>query len=103
MPTVQPISTLSDWVKQQQGLKIFLDPTAKQTLNQFQPRNNIVSLLSGPEGGFTGNERQLATAAGFEPVALGQRILRTETAALAALSCVQMLWGDFKGQTELTP
>jgi 16S rRNA (uracil1498-N3)-methyltransferase len=52
-------------------------------------------LLSGPEGGFTEQERELAKAAGFIPVALGQRILRTETAALAALSCVQMLWGDF--------
>ncbi len=103
VPPLQPIADLAAWVTQQQGLKIFLDPTATATLNQLQPVDNLVTLLSGPEGGFSENERELAKAAGFIPVALGARILRTETAALAALSCVQMLWGDFTGQTESTP
>jgi 16S rRNA (uracil1498-N3)-methyltransferase len=52
-------------------------------------------LLSGPEGGFSDQERELAVTAGFNPVRLGRRVLRTETASLAALSAVQMLWGDF--------
>lgn len=95
MPPLHHIIELEQWVTQQQGLKIFLDPYAQLTLNQLQPENTTVTLLSGPEGGFTEQERELAKAAGFIPVALGQRILRTETAALAALSCVQMLWGDF--------
>ena len=49
----------------------------------------------GPEGGFSDAEREVAKTAGFIPVRMGARILRTETAALAALSAVQVLWGDF--------
>jgi 16S rRNA (uracil1498-N3)-methyltransferase len=52
-------------------------------------------LLTGPEGGFSDQERDAAKVAGFIPVCLGSRILRTETASLAALAAVQMLWGDF--------
>jgi 16S rRNA (uracil1498-N3)-methyltransferase len=55
-----------------------------------------VTLLSGPEGGFSDKERQAAKALGFVPVRLGARILRTETAVLSALTAVQTLWGDFK-------
>jgi 16S rRNA (uracil1498-N3)-methyltransferase len=95
VPPLNPIEALENWVTQQQGLKIFLDPYAQFTLKQLQPEQNLVTLLSGPEGGFTETEREMAKAAGFIPVSLGKRILRTETAALAALSAVQMLWGDF--------
>jgi 16S rRNA (uracil1498-N3)-methyltransferase len=60
-----------------------------------------VTLLTGPEGGFSDQERDLAVASGFVPVRLGARILRTETASLAALAAVQLLWGDFgNGNTE---
>jgi 16S rRNA (uracil1498-N3)-methyltransferase len=52
-------------------------------------------LLIGPEGGLSPVEMQLAQSRGFQPIRLGPRILRTETAALAALSAVQILWGDF--------
>jgi len=52
-------------------------------------------LMVGPEGGFSDMEFKLATKNGFTPLALGPRVLRTETAPLAALSVVQMLWGDF--------
>lgn len=95
VPPLNPIADLENWLSTQQGLKIFLDPFAQAKLNQLQPENNQVTLLSGPEGGFTEAERMLAKAAGFIPVSLGKRILRTETAALAALAAVQMLWGDF--------
>ena len=59
------------------------------------PLDRHVTLLTGPEGGFSGQERDIAKAAGFIPVRMGSRILRTETASLAALAAVQMLWGDF--------
>ncbi len=95
VPPLNPISELGEWALSQHGLKLFLDPYAKFTLKQLQPEQNCVTLLSGPEGGFTEAERELAKHAGFIPVSLGKRILRTETAALAALSAVQMLWGDF--------
>jgi 16S rRNA (uracil1498-N3)-methyltransferase len=54
-----------------------------------------VELLVGPEGGFTETEAALAQRAGFAPVRLGPRVLRTETAAPALLAAVQALWGDF--------
>ncbi len=95
-PGLGEIAELREWVSRQQGLKIFLDPYAEQVPADLQPENNQVVLLSGPEGGFTEQERQIAKAAGFVPVRMGPRILRTETAVLAALSAVQTLWGDFQ-------
>lgn len=96
LPDFSDISTLNAWVTAQSGLKVFLDPYAEMTLAQLAPENDSVTLLTGPEGGFSSAERETAKAAGFIPVRLGARILRTETASLAALSAVQMLWGDFK-------
>ena len=93
-PEVYDVEHIEAWVNQQAGLKIFLDPFAKQTLLQLQPEDNQVTLLAGPEGGFSEQERTIAKQAGFIPVQLGQRILRTETAALAALTSAQVLWGD---------
>jgi len=95
LPALNEITAIDGWVKEQQGLKVFLDPYAEHSLAELQPDNMKVTLLTGPEGGFSGHERELAIAAGFIPVRLGARILRTETASLAALSAVQMLWGDF--------
>jgi len=51
-------------------------------------------LVVGPEGGFTAEEAALATENGFHAVGLGRRILRTETAAVAAVALAQFLWGD---------
>lgn len=94
-PAIGEIADLPAWVNDQQGLKIFLDPYAEQALADLQPIDRHVTLLSGPEGGFSEHERQIAKAAGFIPVRMGARILRTETAVLAALAAVQTLWGDF--------
>lgn len=96
LPELSPITPLHRWVGEQIGLKIFLDPYAEVSLADLQPENSQVTLLTGPEGGFADHERAAAKAAGFIPVRLGGRILRTETASLAALSAVQMLWGDFR-------
>ncbi len=96
LPSFSDILTLNSWVVGQGGLKVFLDPYAEKNLMQLLPENNSVTLLTGPEGGFSSVERETAKAAGFIPVRLGARILRTETASLAALAAVQMLWGDFQ-------
>lgn len=96
LPDVSVINELARWVPGQQDLRLFLDPYAVQTLADLQPVKRRVTLLSGPEGGFSEQERTIALAAGFVPVKLGARILRTETAVLSALSAVQMLWGDFR-------
>lgn len=95
LPELMPVADLHQWVGDQRGLKIFLDPHAETSLAELNPLNRQVTLLIGPEGGFADHERSRAKAAGFIPVRLGSRILRTETASLAALSAVQMLWGDF--------
>jgi 16S rRNA (uracil1498-N3)-methyltransferase len=52
-------------------------------------------LLAGPEGGLTSDEIELAGQFGFQGLRLGPRILRTETAGLAAISAMHALWGDF--------
>lgn len=98
VPEFSEIESLSHWITRQHGLKLFLDPYATTSLAELQPIAGQVTLLTGPEGGFAEHERDSAKAAGFIPVQLGQRILRTETASLAALSAVQMLWGDFNNR-----
>lgn len=95
LPELRPIATIHEWLDCQQGLKVFLDPYAATSLADLNPEQSQVTLLTGPEGGFADHERTAAEAAGFIPVRLGARILRTETASLAALAAVQMLWGDF--------
>lgn len=100
LPPLLEVETLQNWISKQQGLKVFLDPYAATTLMELKPETMKVTLLTGPEGGFSNNERDLAKASGFIPVRLGARILRTETASLAALAAVQMLWGDFGGTTQ---
>jgi len=97
LPEFNEIATFGSWIAvQSSGLRIFLDPYAQTSLAQLTPENNEVTLLTGPEGGFSNTERDAAVLAGFTPVRLGARVLRTETASLAALATVQMLWGDFR-------
>jgi 16S rRNA (uracil1498-N3)-methyltransferase len=74
-------------------LRLLLDSNADRSLKQL-PRPDKVTLLVGPEGGLTAQERALAERAGFVPVRFGPRVLRTETAPLAAISAMQCLWGD---------
>ncbi|WP_428353085.1 16S rRNA (uracil(1498)-N(3))-methyltransferase [Methyloprofundus sp.] len=96
-PEVSDVQSIDSWINQQAGLKLFLDPFATQTLRHIQPDDNRVTLLAGPEGGFAEQEREIAKQAGFVPVRLGPRVLRTETATLTALTAVQVLWGDLGG------
>ena len=55
-----------------------------------------IVVMIGPEGGFSAQEAALALEHGFKPVRFGPRVLRAETAAVAALSVVQLLWGDLR-------
>jgi len=97
VPEVQMPVQFHECLDAASGLRIFLDPDATTSLTGLQPVQGRVTLLSGPEGGFAEHEREAASQSGFIPVRLGNRILRAETAALAALASVQMLWGDFAG------
>ncbi|MGH8498563.1 MAG: RsmE family RNA methyltransferase, partial [Methylococcales bacterium] len=85
---------LNSWLQECQDLKIFLDPSSTRTLDSLDSTPRSVYLLSGPEGGFAANERELTKNAGFIGVNLGPRILRTETAALAGITLIQVRWGD---------
>lgn len=63
-------------------------------LRDLPPRADAVVLFVGPEGGFAAAEVELARTHGFVPISLGQRILRAETAAVAATALAQHRWGD---------
>ena len=76
----------------QQG--IVLDVNANVSLASIPSVVDSVSILVGPEGGLSESELALAEQHGFIRINMGPRILRTETAGMAALSAIQMLWGD---------
>lgn len=89
---------LSHWLAGQRntpGSKFILLPDGAVALHAQDKPAGPVILLIGPEGGFTPDEALMAKQAGFIPVLLGPRVLRTETAALAGISALQTLWGDF--------
>ena len=73
---------------------IILMPRASTRLSELAAPSSGMCLLIGPEGGFSEREYDDAELAGFEGVSLGPRILRTETAAVAAVAIAQSLWGD---------
>lgn len=76
------------------ALEIVLRADAAQALTAFEAPAVKLCLLIGPEGGFSEREYDDAEAAGFKAASLGPRILRTETAALAAIAVAQARWGD---------
>ena len=106
VPEVAEIVGLDRWLGQQacgEGvLRLMLDPASGQTLDSVSrpATNGRVELLIGAEGGLSPEEMELAVRAGFTGVRLGPRVLRTETAGLAALAAIQCLWGDFRGEAD---
>lgn len=75
------------------GLRLLLAPDASRDLRQMGPAQ-AVTLLVGPEGGLAPEERRSVEDSGFLPVSFGPRVLRTETAPLAAIAAMQAMWGD---------
>lgn len=78
------------------GTKLMLDPISTNTFSSLSTDENHFFLLIGPEGGLSEDEVQLAKLNGFTGIQMGKRILRTETAALAGITAIQTLCGDFK-------
>ncbi len=96
IPEVAAVTPLNDVLGQAHaGLRLLLDPVGAVTLHELAAPDQGLQLLAGPEGGFDPAERARALHNGFIGVRLGPRVLRTETAALAAISVMQLLWGDF--------
>jgi len=98
VPPVQQIESLSNWLgalgPADARARLVLSPAAQVRLRDL-PAPQAVVLLVGPEGGLAPEEQDLAQTCGFVPVRLGPRVLRTETAALAAVAAMHALWGDF--------
>jgi 16S rRNA (uracil1498-N3)-methyltransferase len=86
---------LSDWLKQEtSALKINLHPKAQHSIMNIPMTNTRVRLLIGPEGGLSDEEICQANEYNFHDVLLGPRVLRTETAALTAITALQCRFGD---------
>ncbi len=98
LPTLQPPLAYPEWLvgNHNSGPGLMLHPDSQTVLADLSQPDGTITLLVGPEGGMNGEEKLQAEAAGFTGVRLGARILRTETAALVALSGIQTLWGDFR-------
>ncbi|MEW6163458.1 MAG: 16S rRNA (uracil(1498)-N(3))-methyltransferase [Pseudomonadota bacterium] len=98
VPGVAPVLDLPQYLalaKAQNALRLILTPedgVAPRALGR--PAIPVIAMI-GPEGGWEEGEIQAARAAGFQPVRLGPRVLRTETAGAAVLATLQALWGDF--------
>ncbi|KEA65177.1 Ribosomal RNA small subunit methyltransferase E [Marinobacterium lacunae] len=94
VPEIEEPSTLTDWLSGIDAeLKLVLHHHTAEPLGSL-PRPSSVALLIGPEGGLTEDEVEQAMVAGFRPVAFGPRVMRTETAPVAAAAVLQYLWGD---------
>ncbi|SDI67329.1 16S rRNA (uracil1498-N3)-methyltransferase [Propionivibrio dicarboxylicus] len=99
VPEIEEIVALDRWLAQPvSGVRrLMLVPEAEAVLLTLAPPTpgQAIELLIGAEGGLAPEETALATSAGFCGVRLGPRVLRTETAGMAALAAIQAVWGDF--------
>jgi 16S rRNA (uracil1498-N3)-methyltransferase len=95
VPLVEPLLSLPRWLAAGARQGVLLSPTGALRLSDLPQPQAPLTLLAGPEGGFAPEEYAAAERAGFAAVKLGPRVLRTETAAVAALAAMQALWGDF--------
>lgn len=98
LPLIHAPMDIMAWlqkIRQSDRSKFILLPQGNISLHTQKKPEGMAILLIGAEGGFSQAESESALLGGFVPVRLGARILRTETAAIAGLSALQTLWGDF--------
>lgn len=102
LPTLRPLQPLRDFVANHptRVLRLIASPRARSSIVDLLEAHaeaaagQSLTILIGPEAGFSDGEEAAAIDAGFQPVSLGPRVLRTETAAPAALAMIQAIWGD---------
>lgn len=97
LPHLAEPAHFTDWIGQHDlHLRILLTPRAEQSLSDWARHHppQAVTLLVGPEGGFTETEENAARAHNILTLSMGQRVLRTETAGLAALAALNAVWGE---------
>lgn len=97
VPQLRPLIDLAHYLAQPADgvTRLVLDPLVGRSLRSVRSTDGEIHFLVGPEGGWSAHETTACEAAGCVGVTLGPRILRTETAGLAALSAMQALWGDY--------
>lgn len=95
VPEILPVMTLAEWFEHTADcdLRLVLHHRTEQSLGSMN-KPARVALMIGPEGGLSPEEIVAAENSGFMPVVLGPRVLRTETAPIAAMALCQWLWGD---------
>ena len=102
VPVVGEILPLAKYLARPfDGTRLILAPGADGALARKARPSRPLAILIGPEGGWSPAELDLAARAGCAPLALGPRVLRTETAGLAALAAMQTMWGDFPGEADV--
>ncbi|KAA2283669.1 16S rRNA (uracil(1498)-N(3))-methyltransferase [Arenimonas fontis] len=95
LPTLSAPVPLAQWAASaREPLKLVLEPEGGVALADL-PATDAVALAVGPEGGLSARDLEALRAAGFRSLRLGPRVLRTETAGLAAVAALQACWGDF--------
>ena len=94
IPTIHPPQPMNNWIDHCEGLRFICNFNEDAQANTT--RSSKASLLVGPEGGLTDNETSYAHQNEFRPLSLGPRVLRTETAAVVALTKLQMKCGDLE-------
>jgi len=95
VPTLHQAVPLNEWLQQStQQLRLTLHPQAEKRMSEMKPDQHGFRLLIGPEGGLSDSEIYQSNESGFASALLGPRVLRTETAALAAISVLQSHFGD---------
>jgi 16S rRNA (uracil1498-N3)-methyltransferase len=96
IPEVHPLVSVGDYLRQPgDAFKLLLSPRSELALSKAVEGKTSFVFAAGPEAGFDADEEAAFGKAGFTPVKLGPRVLRTETAALAALAALSALRGDF--------
>lgn len=96
VPEVRTPLSLPEWVAgADQSPRLILDPSSDNKLSGVSAGGASISIMIGPEGGFTEEEMELARRHGITAVSLGPRVLRTETAGPAAIAVLQSRLGDF--------
>lgn len=95
IPSINPVMKLENWCANlTDSLKLNLHPKAEQGINQLANDKKNISLLIGPEGGLSNEEISMTHQYQFTDILLGPRVLRTETAALTAITALQVRFGD---------
>ena len=95
LPEVHPVATLGEFLSgtDARAQRLLLAPSGTVRLRGLAPADRVIVLI-GPEGGLSEDEEHRVQRAGFTAVRIGPRVLRTETAPLAAIAALQAMWGD---------